>query len=828
MTSDEDDTLDHWQHIEELFHAALAVPAGERDAYLLDICPDAQVRTEVDRLLNAHTRAKGFLRTDSVVATDATDESEMLGRRIGPYQLDEYVASGGMGAVYRAVRADQEYEQQVAIKLVNRWLVTPLVRRRFVRERQTLANLEHPGITRLLDGGTTEEGIPYLVMDYVAGQSIDAYCDECSLTTAHRLRLFCEVCDVVAYAHRNLVVHRDLKPGNILITEDGRIKLLDFGIAKLLAPGPDAAAENATLQPLRALTPQYASPEQIRGEPVTTTADVYSLGVVLYELLTGRQPYRLTGRTTYQDERTICETDPELPSDAVMRDIDGDADGEDGRRGRNLPEPPDRLRQRLRGDLDAIVMKAMQKQPALRYESVAALAEDVKRHLDGEPVRARRHSPGYRTAKFVRRNLVAVSATALVVFSLVVGGVAISIGLVREARAHRLAQDEAAEAAAISQFLNEMLSSVDPGRDGRDVRVAEVLARAADDVGSRFEDRPEVEAALRTTIGQSYRALGMLKPAEAQLDKALALREMHRGTDHHETLESLNELGVLRIMQGDLPAAEQLLQRALESGRRRGGQDDELMLSTLSSLAGLRNVQGRLPEAEEILRQLLDVQRRTLGDVHPTTIRTIHNLGLVLHRQDKDEQAEHYCRWALALHMEAHGADHVHTIRAKGNLATLLMERGALDEAEPPLLDALEGGRRLLGEHHPETINWLHNVAALRRYQGRDAEALALARVALEAAEASLPAGHLKIARYRDHVGRCLTALDEFAEAERELLKAHESMDRQLGEVHPYTQRVIEGLIALYNAWGKQVESAEWGARLEETGAEAPAASQPS
>jgi tetratricopeptide (TPR) repeat protein len=493
-----------------------------------------------------------------------------------------------------------------------------------------------------------------------------------------------------------------------------------------------------------------------------------------------------------------------------------------------LPEPPDRLRQRLRGDLDAIVMKAMHKQPALRYESVAALADDVTRHLDGEPVRARRHSLGYRTAKFVRRNIVAVSVTALVVLSLVGGGVALSIGLVREARAHRLAQDEAAEAAAISRFLNEMLSSVDPGRAGRDVRVAEVLERAADDVGSRFEDRPEVEAALRTTIGQSYRALGLLEPAEAQLEKALALRETHRGAEHYETLESLNELGVLRIMQGDLPAAEQLLERALESGKRRVGQDDELMLSTLSSLAGLRNVQGRLPEAEALLRRLLDVQRRTLGETHPNTIRTIHNLGLVLHREDKDEQAEHYCRRALALHVEAHGADHIHTIRAKGNLATLLMERGALDEAEPPLLDALEGGRRLLGEHHPETINWLHNVAALRRYQGRDAEALALARAALGAAEASLPEGHLKIARYRDHVGGCLTALGEFAEAERELLKAHESMDRQLGEVHPYTQKVIENLIALYRAWGKPAESAEWRARLEEAEAETPAASQPS
>ncbi|MHC4447458.1 MAG: serine/threonine-protein kinase, partial [Planctomycetota bacterium] len=308
MTPIESDKPSQWQQIEELFHAALTMPIGARTGYLAGACQDASVRREVDRLLNAQARAEGFLRADD-------GEEAMVGRRIGPYRLVEYVARGGMGAVYRAERADREFEQQVAIKLVNRWMVTPLVRRRFLRERQTLANLEHPGITRLLDGGTTDDGIPYLVMEYVAGLPIDAYCAERGLAIADRLRLFREVCEVVAYAHRNLVVHRDLKPGNILVTDEGRPTLLDFGIAKLLALAPDARAARTTLQQLRALTPQYASPEQIRGEPVTTAADVYSLGVVLYELLAGCPPYRLEGRSTYEDERTVCETSPKLPSD---------------------------------------------------------------------------------------------------------------------------------------------------------------------------------------------------------------------------------------------------------------------------------------------------------------------------------------------------------------------------------------------------------------------------------------------------------------------------------------------------------------------------------
>jgi serine/threonine-protein kinase len=825
MTPGDSDQPTRWQQIEELFHAALAMPDDARAGYLDGACRDGSIRDEVERLLKAQARAEGFLRADVGPEGSGLNEAAMVGRRIGPYRLVEYVASGGMGAVYRAERADREFEQQVAIKLVNRWMVTPLVRQRFQRERQTLANLEHPGITRLLDGGTTEDGIPYLVMEYVAGLPIDDYCAQRGLSIADRLGLFREVCEVVAHAHRNLVVHRDLKPGNILVTEDGRPLLLDFGIAKLLELAPEAGAARTTLQQLRALTPQYASPEQIRGEPVTTAADVYSLGVVLYQLLTGRRPYRLTGRSTYDDERTVCETEPRLPSDAVTGGAD---DAEDDGRDRRLPEPPARLRHRLRGDLDAIVMTAMEKQPAERYESVSALADDIARYLNGQPVRARHHFMSYRAAKFVRRNIFAVGAAAIVAISVVGGGVAASIGLVREARAHRLAHEEATEAEAINRFLNEMLSSVDPGRDGRDVRVAEILDRAAQDVGSRFGDRPEVQAALRTTIGRCYRALGMLEPAAVHLESALELREALRGAEHRETVESLNELAILRIMQGDLSTAEELLEDALASARRQLDRRDELLLSILSSLAGLRNVQARLPEAEELLRELLDVQHRTLAETHPDTIRTIHNLALVLHRQDKDEQAETFCRRALELHEQVHGPDHVHTIRARGNLGTLLMERGELEEAEPLVLGTLEGCRRLLGDLHPETINALHNVAALRQYQGRHEAALPLARGALEAAEVSLPRGHLKIARYRDHVGTCLTALGRFAEAEQELLAAQDALQGQAGDRHPYTQKSVANLIRLYELWGKPAQAAQWRARLEPAEAGPPAADGPS
>ncbi|MCP4250380.1 MAG: serine/threonine protein kinase [bacterium] len=804
---------DRWQRIEGLFHVALDLPDHQRADYLAAQCPNADLRADVDRLLTAHARTAGFLR-DKPTDDDAYPEMKIVGRRIGLYRLVEFIDSGGSGAVYRAVRADREFEQQVAVKLVNRWMVTPLVRRRFLRERQTLADLEHPGITRLLDGGTTDDGIPYLVMEYVPGTRVDRYCSDHVLTVPERLDLFSRICDIVAYAHRNLVVHRDLKPGNIFVTDDGRPKLLDFGIAKLLALPPGSAATTQTLQQMRALTPRYASPEQIRGESITTASDVYSLGVVLYELLTGRPPYRLSARSSYEAERTVCETEPEIPSHAVMKTPDPEEDEADTTRGFPPPESPVRLRSRLKGDLDAIVLKALHKDPADRYGSVTELADDLARHIHGQPVKAHRQSAGYRAAKFVHRNRVAMAAATIVLLVLIAGGVATSLALVREGRAHRLASSEAAQAGAINSFLNEMLSSVDPSRDGRDVRVAAILDRAADDVGSRFDEQPEVTATLRTTIGRSYRALGMLESAAAQLEHALRLREDLLGPSHVATLESLNELGVLRVMQGDFPAADTILQRALRTCQSDLGPDHDHTRSVLSTLAGLRNAQGRSAEAEALLRRLLAAQRRALGETHPESIRTIHNLGLVLYSMQKEEQATWYLRRAVSLHSQVHGPDHIHTIRAKGNLGVLHQGRGELAEAEPLLLDALDGGRRLLSDQHPETMSFLHNVAVLRQRQGRHAEALTLARETLQIAEESLPAGHLKVARFRDHFGACLVDVGRFAKAEEALLDAYETLSSQLESGHPWVQNALSNLVALYEAYGKPEQAAIWQSKL--------------
>ncbi len=405
---------ERWQQVYQLFNSALERDAEERDAFLDAACRDnPSLRLAVENLIVADERAGGFLREPLPVGLAASfggeaTEVSMVGRRFGAYRIVRELGRGGMGAVYLAERADEQYEKQVAIKIVRRGMDNEELRRRFRRERQILAGLDHPNIARLLDGGVSEDGLPYFVMEYVEGVAINEYCRRRELNTTERLELFLRVCDAVQHAHRNRVVHRDLKPGNILVGADGAPKLLDFGIARLLQPGVDQTVATDGLRPM---TPAYASPEQARGGEVAATSDVYSLGVTLYELLTGKLPYRLTNDSAEELARAICEQTPERPSAAS--------------------ENP---RGRLAGELDDIVLMALRKEPERRYASVEQLAEDIRRHLAGHPVIARGESLGYRARKFIRRHRAGVAAAAFILLALL--GV---IGATREAGAGRLA-----------------------------------------------------------------------------------------------------------------------------------------------------------------------------------------------------------------------------------------------------------------------------------------------------------------------------------------------------------------------------------------------------
>src|SRR5437660_3830804 len=416
-----------WNQVKELFTSALERDPEERSDFLRHACgADESLRAEIESLLSSFDGATTFLEDCPAADLLSARSSAIAGRRIGAYRIIRECGQGGMGVVYLAERADDQYRKRVAIKMLKPGINKDEVLRRFRNERQALAALDHPNIVRLLDGGSTEEGLPYLIMDYVEGVRIDEYCDNHRLSIAERLQLFRTICLAVQYAHETLVIHRDLKPGNILITKEGVARLLDFGIAKVLNPqwSPDATLTRTDWRPM---TPEYASPEQVRGEPVTNATDIYSLGILLYELLTGHRPYRIRTDSPLEIERSVCEEEPEKPSVAVSR-IDEKASHDGGTRTVIIPQMigearairPEELPRRLRGDLDTIVMKAIRKEPQHRYTSAEAFAKDIERHLSGMPIEARKPTLFYRGGKFVHRHTESL-ATAILILALAAG-----------------------------------------------------------------------------------------------------------------------------------------------------------------------------------------------------------------------------------------------------------------------------------------------------------------------------------------------------------------------------------------------------------------------
>ena len=517
-------TTERWQRLEALFHAALEHPTADRGAFLSAACGgDAQLRAELDRLLEGHEQASVFVGSAIAEIGRVAAALPPDGRHVGAYRIVRELGRGGMGTVYLGERVDTQFDMRVAIKLIKRGMDTDAVLQRFRDERQILAGLEHPNIARLLDGGTTGDGLPYFVMEYVDGEPIDDYCRTRQLSLNERLRLFRQVCAAVSYAHQHLVVHRDIKPSNILVTAAGVPKLLDFGIAKLVDPSKDASTL-ATAFGAVAMTPQYASPEQLGGDRVTTVSDVYALGVLLYELLAGARPYDLTGKPANEGRRIVSEADIVKPSAMAARRADN------------------RLARRLRGDLDTIVMTAMRKDPAERYGSVALFADDVRRHTEGRPVVARGEAWTYRTTRFVRRHTFAVAAAAAVVITLIAGVIATSwqarVARAERARAERRFNDVRKLANAVLFDYHDAIEALPGATAVRERLVKDALAYL-DSLASEASGDPALQRELAaaydrmgSVLGRPYAAnLGDTKGALESYQKALRIREALVATD---------------------------------------------------------------------------------------------------------------------------------------------------------------------------------------------------------------------------------------------------------------------------------------------------------
>ncbi|MEK6289610.1 MAG: serine/threonine-protein kinase [Acidobacteriota bacterium] len=556
-------TPDKWKQVLELFEAALELAPGERAAFLGEACRgDSSLRGEVEALLSADNKAEGFLdgRLEAATALFGDGEAPLVeGAMIGAYRIVRELGRGGMGTVYLAGRADDTYKKRVAIKLIKRGMDTEEVLSRFRNERQILASLDHPNIARLFDGGTTDQGLPYFVMEYIEGQPIDRYCDERKLTTAERLQLFRTVCAAAHYAHQNLVVHRDLKPSNILVTNEGAVKLLDFGIAKLLNPDLYARTDVATAQWVRPMTPDYASPEQARGLKITTASDTYSLGVILYELLTGRRPYRITSYTPQEIERVICEQEPEKPSTAVHRvETVPSPDGETQialspeKVSRTREGQPEKLRRKLAGDLDNIVLMAMRKESQRRYASVEQLAEDLRRHLEGLPVIARKDTFAYRASKFVKRHKAGVVAAALIVVILLAGVIVTlwqaSVARSQRAIAERRFNDVRNLANSLVFRLHDEIADL-PGS----TRARQTLVQMALEYLDALAKEAGGDASLQAELASAYEKVGDVQgnPSNANLgDIQGALASYQKAQAIRETLVQRNLTD--RKMRGEL------------------------------------------------------------------------------------------------------------------------------------------------------------------------------------------------------------------------------------------------------------------------------------
>lgn len=968
-----------WQRLQSLFREARRLPTEERDAYVQRACKD-------DHALAAELRAllaQDVLDDDTIghivqQAADcvlASDDGRRawIGRRLGAWRISAHLADGGMGAVFRAERADGQYEQQAAIKLLNPAFVAGQGGARLAAERQILARLEHPHIARLLDGGSTDDGAPYLVMEYVDGTPIDAYCNAKGLDTAARLRLFQQVCGAVDYAHRNLVVHRDLKPANILVDREGQPKLLDFGIAKLV----EGAEAKLTAAHQRVLTPTHASPEQIRGEPVTTSTDVYALGVLLYELLAGRLPYAADEKTpgsAAQLARQILETEPRTPSAAVTQ---GSNERIEAARRRGDQLTPERLRRELQGDLDNIVLMALRKEPARRYASAQALGEDIARHLADEPVSARPATTAYRVGKFLVRHRVGALASVAAVLGAIslVAFYTWQLSLERDR-----AQANATRAEKVSEFLAGVFSVADPTNNlGETVTARELLDRGTDRIERDLAGQPEVQAALLDAMGDAYRNLGLYPQAHDLQTKALDRRAAVSGTASKEYALALHrvaqvtidlgkyEEGIdalersLAILRGsppvdplavsavlrslafaqwqagkDFAAAERNYRAAIEAAQSAGAAGDRNLARAIAGLGGVLQFTGKLSEARRWREESLALHVKAFGETHPDTIRSMSDLGNLLVRESRYIEAIAQFERALPLARKVYGDDHISTAYIRANLGNAMNDAGRFAEAEALMRATLPVFQARLGEDHPRTAYLTENLANAIYYQARYDEALpmyldsleilrrkfgdsngeygislsnlcgvyvamerfenavdtcrrahavlqgafgpghvagvrsltklgaaltglhrfdaadATLRLALERAQINLPESHSaradifgergKLALARDQpqeaerlfreglriaianqpdgglpvasreldLGKALTRLERYGEAESLLLKSYPVLLNSLGEAHEAVQRARRSLVELYIAWGRPEQAVRY------------------
>ncbi len=713
-------------------------------------------------------------------------------QKIGQFRVKRLIAAGGMGTVYEAVQ--EKPRRIVALKVLKRGIASRSAMRRLEYESQILARLRHPGIAQVYDAGVYDdpaapgESVPFFAMEYVPNaKPITQYAKDKRLSTAARLQLFICVCEAVHHGHQKGVIHRDLKPGNILVDSQGEVKIIDFGVAR----GTDSDMAVTTLQTdIGQLvgTLQYMSPEQCDADPhdIDIRSDVYALGVVLYQLVSGVLPYDVS-------------TMPGLAPHVIREE---------------QPERLGTIDPALRGDLETIVAKALEKDRERRYQSALELAQDIRRHLAGEVIVARPPSILYQIRVLARRHKATVGAIATVIVVLVAATIFSTDQALRATRAERSATYEAEAAKAINDFLNDdLLAAVAPGERGPNVTMREVLDAASRNIGDKFADKPLIEASIRLTLADTYWRLGEYAAATPHAQKALTLRRAKLGETHAATLEASNTLAVLYKYQGRHDDARALYQTTLENCRRVLGREDPLTLRSMSNLSTLLRQLEEFDEAETLCRESLEVRQRLWGPEDPGTLMSMANLVTVLWAKKELEEAERLGRAVLEARRRVLPGTHPDTLQAMYILAAILMDRGDLDEADRLYRETLAIGRTVFGDQHPRIATIKAEIGVLLVRKGDYTAAESIFREAAAISKASLGNDHWGTGETRSHLGDCLTKLGRYAEAEVELLEAHRVLEAALGRSHRRTTRAVDRLVALYEAWGDADAVAIWRAR---------------
>ena len=827
---------ERWQKIEELYHSALDQERNSREAYVHHACAgDETLEREVVSLLAQAEDTGGFWDAPALevaardLAASLQPGAHSHPAAIGRYRIIRMLGEGGMGVVYEAEQ--NEPRRIVAVKVIKLGLATPDRLLRFKHESQALARLQHPGIAQIFESSTADTGFgpqPYFAMEFIRGLTLRQYAEAHHLDTRHKLALMVKVCDAVHHAHQRGLIHRDLKPGNILVDESGQPKILDFGVARVIHADAQEGDEPMTMQTgvgQLVGTIAYMSPEQVLGDPleVDTRSDVYALGVVLYELLCGRLPYEVKHRQLPEAVQAIREEEP-----ALLGSMD----------------------RKYRGDIETLVGKALEKDKSRRYASAADLGADIQRYLNDEPIAARPPSAGYQLQKFARRHRGLMTGLAAV-FVVLLGGIAVSTWMaVRASRAE-------AEARAVNDFLqNDLLAQA--GANGQaqpnrkpdpDLKVRTALDRAASGITQKFNNQPLVEASIRQTIGNAYDDLGIYAEAQKQLERAMDLRrrllgEGHPGTvsimsdlawlyrnegkyaqaeslaskvleirrrrlgeQHPDTLEAMTKLGLLYRFEGKSAQAEALLSKVLEIRRRVSGEEHLATLNAMNSLGYVYQVEGKYTQAESLLSKVLEIRRRVSGPEHPYTLIAIDNVAIVYYRQRKYEQAEALWAKNLEIRRRVLGEDHPDTTDTTNNLGALYRAEGKLAQAGMLLTKALETKRRVLGEEHPSTLISMLNVAVLYHYQGEYSKAEPLMIRAVDLQSRVLAEEHPDRLGGMSRLAALYSDEGKYPEAEALFTKALRVQLRVLGEDHPDTLNSWDGLGRLQLREHKYVEA---------------------